>query len=49
MPSTKPLSARINFHDSVRMMNDVKNGRITSSSRMFLARPPRNAIVYASG
>ena len=45
VPSRKPLSARISFHDSVRMMNAVKNGRITSSSRMFLARPPRKAIV----
>jgi hypothetical protein len=49
VPRTKPWSARMNFQLIVRMMKLVKNGMITSRSRMFLYRPPRKAMVYAIG
>ena len=42
---TQPLSARISFHDSVRIRKLVKNGAITNASSRFFQRPALKAIV----
>jgi hypothetical protein len=45
VPNRNPSSARTNFQDSVRMMNETKKGRMIRNRRPFFHRPPRKAIV----
>ena len=47
--TTGPSSDRIVCQASVRIRKLVKNGAMTSTSRMFFQRPDLKAMVYASG
>ncbi len=44
-----PWSDRMNFHASVRITKDTKNGSRSMSRKKFFLSPPRNAIQYATG
>ncbi len=48
-PRTGPSSPSRIFQLIVRIRKLVKNGAMTRNSSRLLWRPPRNAIVYATG
>ena len=48
-PKTIPLSDRIIRQFRVRMTKLTKNGSTTISRSAFFSRPPRKAMVYATG